>query len=74
MKQIDCRQAGQKTDNSGETDQSQIVLGRQAGKYPKHRTTPVWWYGLGQQVLRLPNVSSHYEAGLTARVFGKLVG
>jgi hypothetical protein len=49
MKQIDRRQACEKANDSGETDQPQIVLDDQAGEYSEHRTTPeIRWIGLGQ--------------------------
>ena len=40
MKQIDRRQTCKKTNKPGETDEPQVVLGRQAGEHAKHRTTP----------------------------------
>jgi hypothetical protein len=40
MKQIDRRKAGEKANDSGQTDQPQVVLAGQARKYPEHVATP----------------------------------
>ena len=41
MKQIDRRQACEKTDDPGETDQTQVVFEGQARQYAEHRNAPV---------------------------------